>query len=71
MASSPITDKKIIEAATLGELGKKIGPIIYQLSVKVNDEVDSPTLVYRVAISQDLTWYSARRHNGAFWICKQ
>lgn len=66
-----VTDKKIIEAATLGELGKKIGPIIYQLSVKVNDEVDSPTLVYRVAISQDLTWYSARRHNGAFWICKQ
>lgn len=66
-----VTDKKIIEAATLGELGKKIGPIIYQLSVKVNDGVDSPTLVYRVAISQDLTWYSARRHNGAFWICKQ
>ena len=60
-----------IEAKTLGELGKKIGPIIYQLSVKVNDGVDSPTLVYRVAISQDLTWYSARRHNGAFWICKQ
>lgn len=66
-----VTDKNRIEAATLGELGKKIGPIIYQLSVKVNDEVDSPTLVYRVAISQDLTWYSARRHNGAFWICKQ
>lgn len=66
-----VTDKKIIEAATLGELGKKIGPIIYQLSVKVNDATDSPTLVYRVAISQDLTWYSARRHNGAFWICKQ
>lgn len=65
-----VTDKNIIEAATLGELGKKIGPIIYQLSVKVNDGVDSPTLVYRVAISQDLTWYSARRHNGAFWICK-
>lgn len=67
-----VTDKKIIEAVTLGELGKKIGPIIYQLSVKVNDgTTDSPTLVYRVAISQDLTWYSARRHNGAFWICKQ
>mgnify|MGYP000634798802 CR=1 FL=1 len=66
-----VTDKNRIEAETLGELGKKIGPIIYQLSVKVNDEVDSPTLVYRVAISQDLTWYSARRHNGAFWICKQ
>lgn len=67
-----VTDKNIIEAATLGELGKKIGPIIYQLSVKVNDgTADSPTLVYRVAISQDLTWYSARRHNGAFWICKQ
>lgn len=66
-----VTDKNRIEAATLGELGKKIGPIIYQLSVKVNDGVDSPTLVYRVAISQDLTWYSARRHNGAFWICKQ
>ena len=66
-----VTDENIIEAATLGELGKKIGPIIYQLSVKVNDGVDSPTLVYRVAISQDLTWYSARRHNGAFWICKQ
>lgn len=67
-----VTDKNRIEAATLGELGKKIGPIIYQLSVKVDDgTTDSPTLVYRVAISQDLTWYSARRHNGAFWICKQ
>lgn len=66
-----VTGENRIEAETLGELGKKIGPIIYQLSVKVNDEVDSPTLVYRVAISQDLTWYSARRHNGAFWICKQ
>ena len=66
-----VTDKNRIEAETLGELGKKIGPIIYQLSVKVNDGVDSPTLVYRVAISLDLTWYSARRHNGAFWICKQ
>ncbi len=67
-----VTGENIIEAATLGELGKKIGPIIYQLSVKVNDgTADSPTLVYRVAISQDLTWYSARRHNGAFWICKQ
>lgn len=66
-----VTGENIIEAETLGELGKKIGPIIYQLSVKVNDATDSPTLVYRVAISQDLTWYSARRHNGAFWICKQ
>lgn len=67
-----VTDKKIIEAVTLGELGKKIGPIIYQLSVKVDDgTTTAPTLVYRVAISQDLTWYSARRHNGAFWICKQ
>lgn len=66
-----VSSKDRIEAETLGELGKKIGPIIYQLSVKVNDGVDSPTLVYRVAISQDLTWYSARRHNGAFWICKQ
>lgn len=66
-----VTGENRIEAATLGELGKKIGPIIYQLSVKVNDTQDSPTLVYRVAISQDLTWYSARRHNGAFWICKQ
>lgn len=67
-----VTDKKIIEAATLGELGKKIGPIIYQLSVKVDDgTTTAPTLVYRVAISQDLIWYSARRHNGAFWICKQ
>lgn len=67
-----VTDKNRIEAATLGELGKKIGPIIYQLSVKVNDgTTTAPTLVYRVAISQDLTWYSARRHNGAFWICKQ
>lgn len=66
-----VTGENRIEAKTLGELGKKIGPIIYQLSVKVNDGVDSPTLVYRVAISQDLTWYSARRHNGAFWICKQ
>ena len=66
-----VSSKDRIEAETLGELGKKIGPIIYQLSVKVNDGVDSPMLVYRVAISQDLTWYSARRHNGAFWICKQ
>ena len=67
-----VTDKNRIEAVTLGELGKKIGPIIYQLSVKVNDgTTTAPTLVYRVAISQDLTWYSARRHNGAFWICKQ
>lgn len=69
-----VTGENIIEAATLGELGKKIGPIIYQLSVKVNDgttTAPTPTLVYRVAISQDLTWYSARRHNGAFWICKQ
>lgn len=67
-----VSSKDRIEAETLGELGKKIGPIIYQLSVKVADgSADSPTLVYRVAISQDLTWYSARRHNGAFWICKQ
>ena len=66
-----VTGENRIEAETKGELGKKIGPIIYQLSVKVNDATDSPTLVYRVAISQDLTWYSARRHNGAFWICKQ
>lgn len=67
-----VTDKNRIEAATLGELGKKIGPIIYQLSVKVDDgTTTAPTLVYRVAISQDLTWYSARRHNGAFRICKQ
>lgn len=66
-----VTGENRIEAETLGELGKKIGPIIYQLSVKVNDATDSPTLVYRVAIFQDLTWYSARRHNGAFWICKQ
>lgn len=69
-----VTGENIIEAATLGELGKKIGPIVYQLSVKVNDgttTAPTPTLVYRVAISQDLTWYSARRHNGAFWICKQ
>lgn len=68
---SIVSSKDRIEAETKGELGKKIGPIVYQLSVKVNDGVDSPTLVYRVAISQDLTWYSARRHNGAFWICKQ
>lgn len=67
-----VTGENRIEAATLGELGKKIGPIVYQLSVKVNDgTTTAPTLVYRVAISQDLTWYSARRHNGAFWICKQ
>lgn len=66
-----VTGENRIEAETLGELGYKIGPIIYQLSVKVNDATDSPTLVYRVAISQDLTWYKARRHNGAFWICKQ
>lgn len=68
---SIVSSKDRIEAETKGELGKKIGPIVYQLSVKVNDGVDSPTLVYRVAISQDLTWYTARRHNGAFWICKQ
>lgn len=67
-----VSSKDRIEAKTLGELGKKIGPIIYQLSVKVNDgTTTAPTLVYRVAISQDLTWYTARRHNGAFWICKQ
>lgn len=67
-----VTGENIIEAETLGELGKKIGPIIYQLSVKVDDgTTTAPTLVYRVAISQDLTWYTARRHNGAFWICKQ
>lgn len=67
-----VTGENRIEAETLGELGKKIGPIIYQLSVKVDDgTTTAPTLVYRVAISQDLTWYTARRHNGAFWICKQ
>ena len=67
-----VTGENRIEAKTLGELGKKIGPIIYQLSVKVDDgTTTAPTLVYRVAITQDLTWYSARRHNGAFWICKQ
>lgn len=67
-----VSSKDRIEAETKGELGKKIGPIIYQLSVKVDDgTTTAPTLVYRVAISQDLTWYSARRHNGAFWICKQ
>lgn len=69
---SIVPSKDRIEAETKGELGKKIGPIVYQLSVKVNDgTTTAPTLVYRVAISQDLTWYSARRHNGAFWICKQ
>lgn len=69
---SIVSSKDRIEAETKGELGKKIGPIIYQLSVKVNDgTTTAPKLVYRVAISQDLTWYSARRHNGAFWICKQ
>ena len=69
-----VSSKDRIEAETLGELGKKIGPIVYQLSVKVDDGTTTapkPTLVYRVAISQDLTWYKARRHNGAFWICKQ
>lgn len=67
-----VSSKDRIEAETKGELGKKIGPIVYQLSVKVADgSADSPTLVYRVAISQDLTWYTARRHNGAFWIRKQ
>lgn len=67
-----VSSKDRIEAETLGELGKKIGPIIYQLSVKVDDgTTTAPTLVYRVAISQDLTWYKARRHNGAFWIRKQ
>lgn len=71
---SIVSSKDRIEAETKGELGKKIGPIVYQLSVKVNDgttTAPTPTLVYRVAISQDLTWYSARRHNGVFWICKQ
>lgn len=71
---SIVSSKDRIEAETKGELGKKIGPIVYQLSVKVNDgttTAPTPILVYRVAISQDLTWYSARRHNGAFWICKQ
>lgn len=69
---SIVSSKDRIEAETKGELGKKIGPIVYQLSVKVNDgTTTAPTLVYRVAISQDLTWYSARRHNGAFWISKQ
>lgn len=67
-----VTGENRIEAETLGELGKKIGPIVYQLSVKVADgTTTAPTLVYRVAISQDLTWYTARRHNGAFWIRKQ
>lgn len=67
-----VSSKDRIEAETKGELGKKIGPIVYQLSVKVADgTTTAPTLVYRVAISQDLTWYTARRHNGAFWICKQ
>lgn len=67
-----VSSKDRIEAETKGELGKKIGPIVYQLSVKVADgSATAPTLVYRVAISQDLTWYTARRHNGAFWICKQ
>ena len=67
-----VSSKDRIEAETKGELSKKIGPIVYQLSVKVDDgTTTAPTLVYRVAISQDLTWYSARRHNGAFWICKQ
>lgn len=67
-----VSSKDRIEAETKGELGKKIGPIVYQLSVKVNDgTTTAPTLVYRVAISQDLTWYTARRHNGAFRICKQ
>ena len=67
-----VSSKDRIEAETKGELGNKIGPIVYQLSVKVDDgTTTAPTLVYRVAISQDLTWYTARRHNGAFWICKQ
>lgn len=66
-----VSSKDRIEAETKGELGKKIGPIVYQLSVKVPDGTTAPTLVYRVAISQDLTWYKARRHNGAFWIRKQ
>lgn len=67
-----VSSKDRIEAETLGELGKKIGPVVYQLSVKVADgTTTAPTLVYRVAISQDLTWYTARRHNGAFWIRKQ
>lgn len=52
-----VTGENRIEAETLGELGEKIGPIVYQLSVKVADgTTTAPTLVYRVAISQDLTW---------------
>lgn len=56
-----------IEGVMLGELGQKTGPIIYQLSCKVNDgTADAPTLVYRVAISQDLEWYtSAARRYGS------
>lgn len=58
-----------IEGTMLGELGKNIGPVVYQLSVKVNDgTADAPTLVYRVAINQDLSWYtsSARKHFSTF-----
>lgn len=48
-----------IEGVTQGELGEKIGPILYQLSCKVADgSADGLTLVYRVAITQDISWYS-------------
>lgn len=58
-----VTGENRIEATLLGELGKKIGPIIYQLSVDVADGSNQITLVYRVAITQDITWYttSARK----------
>ncbi len=48
-----------VEGVMLGELGKTTGPVIYQLSCKVNaGTADELTLVYRVAISQDLSWYT-------------
>ena len=53
-----VTGENRIEATLLGELGKKIGPIIYQLSVDVTDGSDTITLVYRIAITQDITWYT-------------
>lgn len=61
-----ITGEDRIEGVTLGELGKKIGPVIYQLSCKVNAGTASElTLVYRVAMTQDLSWYDATRSFGS------
>lgn len=58
-STKPYLTNGRVEGVMLGELGKKTGPIIYQLSCKVNDgTANGLTLVYRVAISQDLSWYT-------------